>query len=198
MKLGVMAIARPTFDVPFAEEVARTAFDVLVSSEIDIAGRAALAMSLEDVSEAAAELKGAGIDALVILQATFADSSLAVAASDVDVPVVLLETADVPLVSAGSNNAADPGETVTFNVDVENAGTLGATAISGALTAITPAERLTVPSAMTLDEAPRSDGVSGVASRYVSASVMSSIISWSIFSQRRPPLMIRSDLRITG
>ena len=65
------------------------AFDALVSSEIDVVGRAALAMSLEDVSEAAAELKIVDIDGLVILQATFADSSLAVAASDVDVPVVL-------------------------------------------------------------------------------------------------------------
>jgi L-fucose isomerase-like protein len=89
MKLGVIAIARPTFDVPFAEEIASTAFNTLEASDLDIAGRSALAMSIEDVTLALKELASADIDGLVILQATFADSSLAVAASDVEVPVVL-------------------------------------------------------------------------------------------------------------
>lgn len=89
MKLGVIAIARPTFDVPFAEEIANTAFNTLEASDLDIVGRSALAMSIEDVTLALKELASADIDGLVILQATFADSSLAVAASDVEVPVVL-------------------------------------------------------------------------------------------------------------
>ena len=89
MKLGVIAIARPTFDVPFATEIANTAFNTLEASDLDIARSGALAMSIEDVTLAIKELTSADIDGLVILQATFADSSLAVAASDVDVPVVL-------------------------------------------------------------------------------------------------------------
>ena len=55
----------------------------------------------------------------------------------VDIPVVSLAALDVPLISAGGNGAADPGETVTFSVDVKNEGTLGATAVSAVLTAIT-------------------------------------------------------------
>jgi len=89
MRLGIIAIARPTFDVPFAEDVASTAYATLESSEIDVVGDSALAMSVEAVQAAVAELKLAGIDGLVIVQATFADSSLALAAGDIDVPVVL-------------------------------------------------------------------------------------------------------------
>ncbi|MBZ0269495.1 hypothetical protein K8I85_15180, partial [bacterium] len=56
----------------------------------------------------------------------------------VDIPVVLFEATDVPLNSAGANNAADPGETVTFDVEVTNTGTLAATAVSAVLTSSTP------------------------------------------------------------
>lgn len=56
----------------------------------------------------------------------------------VDIPFVSLAATDVPLVSAGGNNAADPGETVTFDVEFTNEGTLGATAISATLTSSTP------------------------------------------------------------
>lgn len=89
MKLGVLAIARPTFDVPLAEEVARTAFATLTTSDMEIVGHSALAMSVEEVSESVAYLRSSDIDGLVVLQATFADSSLAVAAGAIDVPLVL-------------------------------------------------------------------------------------------------------------
>jgi subtilisin-like proprotein convertase family protein len=42
------------------------------------------------------------------------------------------------LLSAGANNAADPGETVTMKIDVTNSGALGATAVSAVLTSSTP------------------------------------------------------------
>lgn len=56
----------------------------------------------------------------------------------VDVPFVSLAATDLPLTSAGPNNAADPGETVLFKIDMTNQGTLGATAISGVLSSSTP------------------------------------------------------------
>lgn len=56
----------------------------------------------------------------------------------VDIPVVLFEATDVALNSAGGNNAADPGETVTFGVEVTNTGTLAATAVSAVLSSSTP------------------------------------------------------------
>ncbi len=89
MKLGVVAIARPTFDVPLAEEVARTAFATLEASDIETVGHNTLAMTVEEVAASTEELSASGMEGLVVLQTTFADSSLAIAASNVDVPVVL-------------------------------------------------------------------------------------------------------------
>jgi len=56
----------------------------------------------------------------------------------VNIPVVSLNAVAPDLVSAGANNAADPGETVTMKIDVTNAGALGATAVSATLTSSTP------------------------------------------------------------
>lgn len=89
MKLGVIAIARPTFDVPFAQQTAESAFSNLLSTEHEIVGAADLAMDIETVESSVAALAAEAIDALVVLQATFADSSLAVAATGGSVPAVL-------------------------------------------------------------------------------------------------------------
>lgn len=89
MTLGVVAIARPTFDVPFAEATASTAFDTLASGGTGVVGSPELRMDEDAVRAAVADVVSAGADALVVIQATFADSSLAVAATDTDLPVVL-------------------------------------------------------------------------------------------------------------
>ena len=87
MKLGVLAIARPTFDVAFAQETADAALANLRQAGLEIVGQSQLAMDADAVEEALAGLTG--IDALVILQATFADSSLAILATKADVPLLL-------------------------------------------------------------------------------------------------------------
>jgi L-fucose isomerase-like protein len=89
VKLGVVAIARPTFDVPFAESTAQRAFDTLTMSGIDVVGSPDLMMSLPDVTDAVRRLAALDIDALVVLQASFADSTLIVGATDVNLPIVL-------------------------------------------------------------------------------------------------------------
>ena len=89
MKLGVIAIARPTFDVPFAQETAEAAFSNLRSTEHEVVGSADLAMDIDTVERRVAAVAAEAIDALVVLQATFADSSLAVAATGGSVPAVL-------------------------------------------------------------------------------------------------------------
>jgi subtilisin-like proprotein convertase family protein len=57
----------------------------------------------------------------------------------VNIPAVSLGVVEpVTFTSAGGNGAPDPGETVAFQVDVKNNGTLGATAVSAVLSSTTP------------------------------------------------------------
>jgi uncharacterized repeat protein (TIGR01451 family) len=64
----------------------------------------------------------------------------------IDIPHVTLEATDLLLTQAGGNGAPDPGETVSFKIEVHNAGTLGATAVSGTLTSSTPLVTITAGS----------------------------------------------------
>ncbi len=89
MRLGVIAIARPTFDVEFAQASASTAVATLRRAGHDLVGSADLAMDLDAVGAAADDLARSRIEALVVLQASFADSSLAVRASAGETPLVL-------------------------------------------------------------------------------------------------------------
>ncbi len=88
MILGVIALGRPTFDVPYAEEVAATAWSTLANGPDEITGSAELLMDAAAVDKAVKALDGT-VDALVVLQATFADSTLIVQATDTTVPIVL-------------------------------------------------------------------------------------------------------------
>lgn len=88
MTFGVVAIARPTFDVPFAEATASSAFDTLHAGGLPLVGSPELRMDEDAVRGAVREVVDAGADALVVIQATFADSSLAVAATETDLPVL--------------------------------------------------------------------------------------------------------------
>ncbi|MCL1588093.1 MAG: hypothetical protein M3092_06715, partial [Actinomycetia bacterium] len=81
MRLAVVAIARPTFDVAFAADTARIAVENLKSAGITVVGNAELCMDEGSVEAALALIDKDEIDALVVLQASFADSSLAVAAT---------------------------------------------------------------------------------------------------------------------
>jgi L-fucose isomerase-like protein len=89
MRVGLVAIARPTFDVAFAQETALAATRNLTDAGYEIVGTPDLSMDSGSLAEALEKLTASGIDALIILQASFADSSLAVQASDMAVPVVL-------------------------------------------------------------------------------------------------------------
>ncbi len=90
MKLGVMALARPTFDVEFSQELADQASAVVLSLGEDVVGTSALCMDDESVQAAASAWQGQDIDALIIVQASFADSTLvATAASTTTAPLLL-------------------------------------------------------------------------------------------------------------
>ena len=89
MRVGVIAIARPTFDVPFAEKNAEAAFHNLRGSALEVVGSPGLAMDIATVEATLESILRQEVDAIVVLQATFADSSLAVAATDHTLPSVL-------------------------------------------------------------------------------------------------------------
>ena len=89
MRVGVIAIARPTLDVPFAEKSAYDAFHNLRASDLDVVGSPGLAMDIPTVESTLASILRQDVEAVVVLQATFADSSLAVAATDHELPSVL-------------------------------------------------------------------------------------------------------------
>nr|NIS30129.1 hypothetical protein [Actinomycetota bacterium]NIU18532.1 hypothetical protein [Actinomycetota bacterium]NIU65383.1 hypothetical protein [Actinomycetota bacterium]NIV86376.1 hypothetical protein [Actinomycetota bacterium]NIW27181.1 hypothetical protein [Actinomycetota bacterium] len=89
MRAGVVAVARPTFDVEFAAETARRAYRVLEGTGWELAGSADLVMDGDGLDAAISDLSAEGIDGLVVLQASFADSTLVAPLSALGVPMVL-------------------------------------------------------------------------------------------------------------
>lgn len=80
LRVALISIARPTFDVPLAQSVADTAYAGLADAGIDVVGTGAeLLMDGDAAQRAVAQLAETEFDALVLLQASFADSSMAVA-----------------------------------------------------------------------------------------------------------------------
>lgn len=77
--VAMVAIARPTFDVPLAEATAQVAADALRAAGLDLAGTGAeLLMDAAGAERALAALAKRPFDLLVLFQASFADSSMAV------------------------------------------------------------------------------------------------------------------------
>lgn len=91
MTFGVVALARPTFDVPFAEQTKDAAFAALEAAGIRVVGprelsfdRAAAEAALEKINEQGA------IDLLLILQVTFTDATMTVKlARESKVPIAI-------------------------------------------------------------------------------------------------------------
>jgi L-fucose isomerase-like protein len=76
MRLGVLALARPTFDVPYAEEMAAKAFARLDESGVTTVGPRSLLFDADAARHAAATLGGERLDGLLLLQVTFTDASM--------------------------------------------------------------------------------------------------------------------------
>jgi L-fucose isomerase-like protein len=90
MRLAVAAIARQTFDLALAEDIAHAAFEVLGGLGAEVVGSPALLVDEEAGDGAAGEWAGHEVDALVVLQASFADSRLALRlARSTDSPLLL-------------------------------------------------------------------------------------------------------------
>ncbi|MFN8442343.1 MAG: hypothetical protein U0175_16330 [Caldilineaceae bacterium] len=77
--IALISIARPTFDVPLAQSVADTALQQLTNAGFSVVGtRNELLMDAAAAERAIAELQNSNFDLLILLQASFADSSMAV------------------------------------------------------------------------------------------------------------------------
>ena len=79
MKLGILPLGRPTFDVPFAEDNLVAMLSALDATRHEIVGPRKMLLDEGATRAAMAELKSAGVDQVLILQVTFTDASLTVA-----------------------------------------------------------------------------------------------------------------------
>ncbi|WP_342358499.1 hypothetical protein [Terrarubrum flagellatum] len=78
LRIGVLPLARPTFDVPYAEEMARGAFASLDATGCEILGGRALLFDAAATETALAALKEEKLDLVLILQVTFTDATMTV------------------------------------------------------------------------------------------------------------------------
>ncbi|MFO0333437.1 MAG: hypothetical protein ACK53C_00085, partial [Pseudomonadota bacterium] len=83
LTMGVAALARPTFDVPFAEQMKESAFAALAAAGIETVGPRELLFDRDAAEKAVAQITAAAdggrkIDALLILQVTFTDATMIV------------------------------------------------------------------------------------------------------------------------
>ncbi len=88
--IGFVSIARPTFDMTLAVQNSESVYQKLITFGFRLAGTAKPIATLDEAVEAAPLVQSASIDLLIILQATFADSLMAVKLAElVDAPMLL-------------------------------------------------------------------------------------------------------------
>lgn len=76
---GVVALARPTFDVPYAEEMRDHCLEALSKAGVRVVGSGGLCFDAAAAEKALAEIsEGGRIDLLLILQITFTDATMTV------------------------------------------------------------------------------------------------------------------------
>ncbi|MGL5736181.1 MAG: L-fucose/L-arabinose isomerase family protein, partial [Beijerinckiaceae bacterium] len=78
LKIAVLPLARPTFDVPFAEEMARRAFAALDATGNSIIGPRTLLFDAAQTQGAIDAVTSETIDLVLILQVTFTDATMTV------------------------------------------------------------------------------------------------------------------------
>jgi L-fucose isomerase-like protein len=90
LRLGLVALARTTFDIALAAKVTAQARARLRESGYSLAGPETLVTDLAETHQVAGQIAGKPLDLLVVLQATFADSTMVMRlAQAVDAPLLL-------------------------------------------------------------------------------------------------------------
>ncbi len=75
-RVGVLALARDTFDVPYAEELTAAAFEVLDELDVELIGSRSLLFDAPSTNAAVSELARSDIDLLLVMQVSFTDASM--------------------------------------------------------------------------------------------------------------------------
>jgi L-fucose isomerase-like protein len=90
LRIAFLPLIRTTFDVVLAEQVASRARQTLLDAGFSLVGPQQAITDLPAAEQAAKEIPEESVDLLLIFQATFADSTMAVALSEAsDVPIFL-------------------------------------------------------------------------------------------------------------
>ena len=90
LKLGLVCLARTTFDIPLAEQVAAQVRGQLDRAGFQLAGSEALVTDLAQAQVTAQDLAHQPLDLLLVLQSTFADSTMLLGLAEVvEAPLVL-------------------------------------------------------------------------------------------------------------
>jgi len=88
--IGVLAVGRSTFDVPYAQEIQAEALQALDALDIDIIGTRELLFEAEQVAASLDALKKESIDIILLLQVTFTDATMTLeVARKLDVPLLM-------------------------------------------------------------------------------------------------------------
>ena len=89
-RIGVLALARPTFDVAYATQVAAAAFAALDASGHEITGPRELLFDAQSTEAAAEALRALSPDRVLLLQVTFTDASMTLRIAErLDVPLAI-------------------------------------------------------------------------------------------------------------
>jgi len=81
MRIGLLPLARPTFDIPFAEEKLAGMLAALDAAGHETVGPRTLLLDAEASAAALDGLRGEPVDALMVLQVTFTDAAFLMAAA---------------------------------------------------------------------------------------------------------------------
>lgn len=90
LTLGLVPLARTTFDIPLATDVLAQVRSRLAGAGLTLTGPASLITTLDEAQDAARELATSPPDLLLVLQATFANSTMVMSLAElVDAPLLL-------------------------------------------------------------------------------------------------------------
>ena len=89
-RIGILPLARPTFDVDYANTKLAQMLSRIDDLGIEVVGPRSLLQEAEETRGTIASLRSADIDRLLVLQVTFTDAALTIeAAEDVDAPLLI-------------------------------------------------------------------------------------------------------------
>ncbi len=90
IRIGFVPIARPTFDLVLARTLTAQVYEEIISSGYSIVGAQDLVMDGDAINNRIADLASAEIDMILMLQASFADSTMVLQlAQAVDAPLLM-------------------------------------------------------------------------------------------------------------